>query len=179
MERTCTQCKHSLDVSNFYKVGKYFQSMCKSCFYKYNKKYRANNILKTRLYNKTHRDKNKERIYKYRKHYAENNVEKIKNLQKNYREKNKDKMSAWSALRRCSCLQRTPKWLTKDDHWLIKEIYHLAKLRKEMFGFDWHVDHIIPLRAKNVSGLHVPNNLRVIPAKENLRKYNKFIESEL
>ena len=179
MERTCTQCKQLLDASNFYKVGKYFQSMCKPCFYEYNKKYRAQNILKTRTWNKTHRDKNKERISKYRENYVANNIDKIKELQKNYRENNRGKTNAWSASRRCSRIQRTPKWLTKDDHWLIKEIYELAQLRTKMLGYEWHVDHIIPLRAKNVSGLHVPNNLRVIPAKENLSKHNKFIESEL
>ena len=179
MQRICTQCNHSLDVSNFYKVGKYFQSMCKPCFYEYNKKYRANNIIKTRLYNKTHRDKNKVRIYTYRKHYGANNVERIKKSQKSYRENNKDKVNALSALRRCTKLQRTPKWLTLDDKWIIKEVYHLAQLRTKMLGFEWHVDHIIPLQAKNVSGLHAPNNLQVIPAKQNLSKHNKFIESEL
>jgi len=89
--------------------------------------------------------------------------------------KNSDKRSAYQAKRRAMLIQRTPKWLTKDDLWMIEEAYELAKKRTEMFGFEWHVDHVIPLQGKKVSGFHVPSNIQVIPGAENVRKNASFV----
>ena len=73
-------------------------------------------------------------------------------------------ISALSAKRRAAELKRTPKWA---DLKAIKEIYRNCPK-------GYHVDHIIPLRGKKVSGLHVPENLQYLTKEENLKKYNKF-----
>lgn len=80
----------------------------------------------------------------------------------------------WSRKRHMTVKQATPNWLTELDHLFLKEIYHLAVLRSEATGVDFDVDHIIPLHGKNVSGLHVPSNLQLLPRKQNISKKNHF-----
>ena len=43
----------------------------------------------------------------------------------------------------------------------------------------FHVDHVIPMQGERVCGLHVHNNLVVIPGVENVAKKNKFSEENL
>jgi hypothetical protein len=83
---------------------------------------------------------------------------------KRWQQNNKDKVRLKSATERAVRLQRVTKWADID---VIKEFYLNCP-----DGF--HVDHIIPLRGKLVSGLHVIENLQYLPAKENLSKGNKF-----
>jgi len=106
--------------------------------------------------------------------WREENREQHNAINRNYWAKNLDKKAALEAKRRAAKLQRTPCWLTSEGLWLIEEYYHLAQRRTELLGFPWHVDHIIPLQGRNVSGLHVPENLQVIPGAENIKKSNKY-----
>jgi hypothetical protein len=100
--------------------------------------------------------------------------EKNPNYYKQFRQKYPEKVNAKEVKRKTAKMNRTPPWLTEDDFWLIEQAYDLAAKRTQMFGFSWHVDHIIPLQGKIVSGLHVPLNLQVIPASINTSKQNKF-----
>lgn len=54
------------------------------------------------------------------------------------------------------------------------EAHDLRKRLDKLTGFSWHVDHIIPLKGKYVSGLHIWSNLAVIPKVDNLRKGNYY-----
>jgi len=44
----------------------------------------------------------------------------------------------------------TPKWLTEEHLRAIEDIYKTAKLCQKVTGSDYHVDHIVPIRGKNV-----------------------------
>lgn len=69
-----------------------------------------------------------------------------------------------SRLREIAESRQCPKWA---DRAKIREIY---VNRPD----GCHVDHIIPLRGKKVSGLHVENNLQYLPIAENMRKHNTY-----
>lgn len=54
----------------------------------------------------------------------------------------------------------------------INNMYDAARKISKQSGVDIHVDHIIPLAAENVCGLHVPWNLQITTAKYNSSKQN-------
>jgi hypothetical protein len=83
--------------------------------------------------------------------------------------KNKPAAAAKTAARNAGILQATPAWA---DMKKIRAVYRAAaKLTKET-GIPHHVDHMVPLNSKLVCGLHVENNLQVLPWIENLKKWN-------
>jgi hypothetical protein len=77
-----------------------------------------------------------------------------------------------NAMRRKAARQATPPWADKDA---IRAIYIEAGRRRVM-GEDVHVDHVYPLQGETVCGLHIAENLRIIPAAQNRSKWNKMVE---
>lgn len=78
---------------------------------------------------------------------------------------------ARNAKRRAAKLQRTVPWA---DQKKIKEFYRRAIELSKSTGVPHHVDHVVPLQGKTVSGLHVETNLQVLKATDNQRKKNKY-----
>ena len=120
-----------------------------------------------------YRKENKEKCNATVRQWREKNRELSNSYVKKSKAKNPATVLANTIKRRLAKIHRTPNWLTADDFWMIEQAYELSALRTKLFGVTWHVDHIIPLQGKLVSGLHTPYNLQVIPAVENLRKSNR------
>ena len=87
---------------------------------------------------------------------------------------NKSCYYAKGAKRRASKINRTPSWLTENDYKEMEKYYIKANEIEVETGVKQHVDHIIPLQGENISGLHMPSNLQILPATENLSKGNKY-----
>lgn len=119
-------------------------------------------------------EKNKEACRQRVAAWREANKAKMQAARKAWREKNKAKDLANTRMRQLGKKNRTPSWLSDDEVWMMDEAYTLAAERTKLFGFPWDVDHVIPLHGEQVSGLHVPWNLQVIPGVENSRKGNRL-----
>lgn len=125
-------------------------------------------------YGSAYRKANREKVEATKRKWSTAHSELVKLYAKRTRAKNRGVVVANTVKRRLAKIHRTPKWIGPEEQWLMKEAYELAARRTKLLGFAWHVDHIIPLQGKTVSGLHVPNNLQVIPAVVNIRKGNRL-----
>jgi hypothetical protein len=120
---------------------------------------------------------NKEKEHARQNEWRRNNPEKVSSHDAKWYAANKDKKLADVAKRDAIELSASPKWDAELNEFCARQAYALAKLRGEITGFQWDVDHMIPLRARNVCGLHCWNNLQVIPAAINRSKQGKMIHT--
>lgn len=137
--------------------------------YEYKKAWAKANAEKMRLYRKQYEERNTEKVSAYRsseefKQFTRKNVMKY---QRKYPEKTLAKVRKRQMLK----LQATPLWV---NYTRINALYSLAAMLTKATGEKHHVDHIVPIKNKYVCGFHVYENLKVIPAKQNLLKSNKF-----
>lgn len=151
---------------------------CCECKTLSEKRNRSNRLAHMKIYYK----KNKNRIKSNVREYAANNSEKISANQKKWRTNNASKIKQYrkdnrglyayhAAKRRKRVKQATPAWVNMEE---IKQFYMLAAKLSNETGIPHEVDHIIPLVHELVCGLHCPENLRVIPKVDNIKKSNKF-----
>jgi hypothetical protein len=161
--KTCKTCNITKQVSEFYKQacrGAFgVRGTCKVC-----------DNTKKAIYRLSNQEK---LCFAKKEDYARNRVRYLEG-KKAYRQANKGKINALVTARKASVKLRTPKWLTNIDFERIETQYRLAEILTKLHNEPWHVDHVIPLQGKLVSGFHTPSNLQVLRGKDNIAKKNKF-----
>ena len=126
------------------------------------------------LTNRTSYEANPEKATARTLQYYYENHEAVREQQADWRKSNRGYINAYEAKRAAQKSQRTPAWLTDADRQWMEDIYTVSKEVSEVTEEPHHVDHIMPLRGKLVSGLHVPWNLQILPAQENMSKGNRL-----
>lgn len=89
---------------------------------------------------------------------------------------NRDKRNASAMKRHVAKMERIPPWV---DMKKIEEIYSECTRMCNGIYRAYHVDHLVPLQGKQVSGLHVHTNLQILTETENAQKGNKFDQDNL
>jgi len=119
-------------------------------------------------------ERNREKVLAKVKAYAELNREKVLAMYRDKYKRNTARYIAYAHNRRARELMATPKWDAELTELTMLEASDLAQKRKAISGVSWHVDHIVPLKGKNVCGLHVWNNFQLLTESENRRKGCSF-----
>lgn len=126
------------------------------------------NPSRVREYNASYRVENRER----RVDYDAGRVERIRELAREKWANDDGTLLAKGAEKRARRLKATPPWA---DQAAIRAVYEMSRAISRFTGIPHDVDHFEPLQGKDVCGLHVHYNLRVIPASENRSKGNKRV----
>lgn len=108
-------------------------------------------------YDKQYREKFPEKSTSRMRRFREKNPERVNEIRRNYYYNHRNEEIQRVVERNKK--ERTPKWANIN---IISDIYERSRILTKETGVVHHVDHIIPLRGRNVSGLHVETNLQIL-----------------
>jgi hypothetical protein len=153
--------------------------------YEYKKAWAKANAEKVRASRLAYEERNAEKVAEYRnspefkkraveraKAFAEADPDKKRLQGRLWHKRHPAKSAFISKTRQARKRQAVPSWANLGR---IQALYSLAAMLTSNTGEKWHVDHVIPIKNDLVCGLHTYENLRVVPAKVNLQKSNKFV----
>jgi len=194
--KVCTACGLQKELAEFGKDRTHsdgLKSSCKPCRVKAQLAYQQRNKEKVAAYHKEWYEDNKVEHNKKTAMYQKSNRERSRAYCRSWYERNLDHARAYGRSKAKILRSRNPekyrlisteasqrrkkRLIIAQPPWAIQfcldEAYRLARLRSKMFGFKWHVDHIVPLKSKRVCGFHTHTNLQVIPETQNCSKGNR------
>lgn len=128
------------------------------------KRYAYENREKIACRNRAYYENNKEKEAERQKRWREENPEKYAEGQKRWREENPEKVTAKTARRRARLREALDLDANKA---IIESRYTAREYLSDVTGYEWHVDHTIPL---GNGGKHHEGNLQVVPGKWNESK---------
>ena len=150
--------------------------LCVQCKQETFKKQYAKDKTRWLGYANNWRNRNRDAVNNYAKEYRKNNPEKFLESQKKFVLKNAARRSENERARQARKTQAMPVWLTKEHLSSIRSIYKQAADWSKKLGKKMHVDHIVPIKGKQVCGLHVPWNLQILAQSENCVKHARLTE---
>lgn len=165
--KTCCTCTQTKELSCFGKRASAKDGLYNAC--------RDCVAIKNKARHEKYKEKNIEKMRAYYEKNRESLLVKQREANKRHYQENKAYYNAKLRKYQATKKSRTPSWLTEEEKARMVCYYQLAAMYTRESGEQWHVDHIAPLQGENVSGFHVPWNLRVIRAFDNLSKGNKFV----
>jgi hypothetical protein len=176
----CPRCQTDKPTTEYSKHKSYKDGLkpwCKRCFADYEQLRRVQDGEHIRLQDRRRRaadpDRRKQVERRASAKRCAGNRDLIRAKKKAWEARNRDKTAAWNAAKRARRRQAMPNWLTAEQHRQIAAFYVEARTISRLTGVPHHVDHIEPLAGVDVCGLHVPWNLKVLPAQINLAKGNR------
>lgn len=170
--RRCADCEEEKPLTEFYEVRARGTRMarCRSCSKARVLEWQKANPEKLQALQKRYALKHRERKAASTAEWYQRNKKRNHANSAAWYRKNLARGAEKKARYLAAKLRATPAWA---NEFFISEAYDLASRRTKMLGYKWSVDHIVPLQSKLVCGLHVENNLRVIPASVNSVKGNR------
>jgi hypothetical protein len=130
------------------------------------KAYALANPEKVREYNLLWVKQNREKVNLKNRLWKQKNPERYKEFQRKYNASVPEKKRKHAAARRCKKKNQSP-LLTENQKKIIECFYIQAERLTKRFGFNFEVDHILPI---SKGGNHHPSNLQVLPMKINRAK---------
>lgn len=188
IKKICSKCREEKPLSDFYRnvSGTHgVRGDCRAC----KAIYHVENQKKIKATRAAHYAANASQLNAISRAYYAANIDKASASNASYYAKNKSERQAynkaWQAAnpenlrancsrRRSAKLNANPAWDAELTDLVAIEAADLCVKREAATGFEWHVDHMIPLQARTACGLHTWANLQVIPQSLNLKKHNKM-----
>lgn len=178
--KKCSKCGIPKPYSQFYKDPRTkkdgLYGHCKKCHNLFSVGWMKKHPTRVRELSSKWQKQNSEKVSAKLKRYRLDPTNRVKTRgwNKNYKSRNKEKINAINAARRASQFKATPTWLTAEMKRDIEFFYSIrSSMAKPSY---WNVDHYYPLQGEESTGLHVPWNLRLFPAKKNVAKSNTLPE---